>query len=140
MVLSSPELSLGVFYWLPDGRIVYVRQESPGSNDGNLWQIGISGKTGTPIGKPKRVTQWAGSFVSGLNATADGKHLAFLKITYQEQIYLGELGADGTRMNPPRRLTNDEANDEPYAWTPDSEAVLFSSDRNGTFSIFKQRN
>ena len=41
-------------------------------------------------------------------------------------------------MNPPRRLTNDEAYDEPTAWTPDSKAVLFTSDRNGRLGIFKQ--
>ena len=34
-----------------------------------------------------------------------------LKTTFQEQVYLGELAAGGTRMNPPRRLTNDEAYD-----------------------------
>jgi Tol biopolymer transport system component len=39
---------------------------------------------------------------------------------------------------PPRRLTNDEANDVPRAWTPDSKAVLFRSDRNGSWGIFKQ--
>ncbi len=137
VILSSPELFLGIFCWLPDGRIVYSRQESPGSDDSNLWQIGINGQTGTPIGKPKRVTQWPGSNFEGLSASADGKRLVFLKAMYQEQIYLGELGG-GTRMNPPRRLTNDEARDEPYAWTPDSKAVLFSSDRNGTQGIFKQ--
>lgn len=65
--------------------------------------------------------------------------LAFRKWAIQEQIYLGELSAGGTRMNsPPRRLTNDEANDIPTAWTPDSKAVLFYSDRNGTWGIFKQ--
>jgi Tol biopolymer transport system component len=41
-------------------------------------------------------------------------------------------------MGSPRRLTNDEANDLPFAWTPDSKAVLFASDRSGTFGIFKQ--
>ena len=41
-------------------------------------------------------------------------------------------------MSPPRRLTNDEALDEPIAWTPDSKAVLFISNRNGTWGLFKQ--
>ena len=42
-------------------------------------------------------------------------------------------------MSPPRRLTNDEAYDAPTAWTPDSRAVLFESQRNGTWGIFKQQ-
>jgi eukaryotic-like serine/threonine-protein kinase len=137
VVLSSPSLYLRSVCWLPDGRIIYSRQESPDSNDANLWQIGINAR-GASTGKPKRITQWAGSSIWDLDASADGKRLVFLKSTYQNQIYLGELGAGGTRMNPPRRLTNDEANDLPFAWMPDSKGVLFSSDRNGTFGIFKQ--
>jgi Tol biopolymer transport system component len=42
-------------------------------------------------------------------------------------------------MSVPRRLTNDEANDYPSAWTADSKAVLFYSERNGIGGIFKQR-
>jgi Tol biopolymer transport system component len=73
-----------------------------------------------------------------LSGSADGKQLTFLKQTDQGQVYLGELTAGGTHMNPPRRLTNDEAYDAPAAWTPDSKAVLFVSIRNGTAGIFRQ--
>ncbi len=139
VIVSHTDLSLEDYCWLPDGRIVYARQESPDSNDDNLWQIGIDGQAGTPTGKPKRITQWAGSFLGNLDASADGKRLTLQKTTYQEQVYLGELAAGGTRMNPPRRLTNDEANDSPTAWTADSKAVLFDSNRNGSaYGIFKQ--
>jgi eukaryotic-like serine/threonine-protein kinase len=137
VVLSSPRLYFGSVCWLPDGRIVYTRQESPGLDDTNLWQIGVNAR-GTPAGQPKRVTQWAGSNIWGLQASGDGKRLVFRKNTYQNQIYLGELAASGTRMNPPRRLTNDEANDLPYAWMPDGKTILFNSNRNGTWGIFKQ--
>jgi Tol biopolymer transport system component/predicted Ser/Thr protein kinase len=119
------------FSWLPDGRIIY-------SNDNNLWQIGIDTHAGAPTGKPKRITPWAGSYLVGLSASADGKRLVLEKRTNQAQVYLGELAAGGTRMNPPRRLTNDEAYDLPTAWTPDNKAVLFQSNRNGTWGIFKQ--
>src|SRR5262249_39295115 len=44
----------------------------------------------------------------------------------------------GTRMSPPRRLTYDEAYDSVAAWTADSKAVLFASDRNDTLGIYKQ--
>lgn len=137
VVVSDRHLRLGDFCWLP-GRIVYARQESPGSNDDNLWQIGIDGHAGTPAGKPERITRWAGSYLWGLSASADGKRLVLRKTTYQSQVYLAELTAGGTRINPPWRLTNDEASDRPTAWTADSKAVLFTSDRNGADGIFKQ--
>jgi Tol biopolymer transport system component len=138
VVVSHSDQWLSDFCWLPDGRMVYSRRESSAWSDDNLWQIGINGQTGTPEGKPKRVTQWAGSFLGNLYASADGKRLTFLKTTHQWQVYLCELVAGWARMNPPRRLTNDEANNLATAWTPDSKAVLFQSDRNGTSGIFKQ--
>ena len=140
---SDPNTSVEDFWWLPDRRIVYSQQESDLETD-NLWQVGIDGEAGTPTGKPTRITQWVGSGTSlkagitSLNASADGKRLALLKSTTQAQVYLGELAAGGTRMNPPRRLTSDEATDEPLAWTPDSKALLFVSGRNGTYDLFKQ--
>jgi eukaryotic-like serine/threonine-protein kinase len=136
VAVSEPELQ--DLCWLPDGRIVYSRRESVDSSDANLWQIGIDTHTGAPTGKPKRITQWAGSNLWNLSASADGKRLALRKVTWQGQIYLGELAAGGTRTNSPRRLTNDEASDYATAWTADSKAVLFMSDRNGPQGLFKQ--
>jgi serine/threonine protein kinase/Tol biopolymer transport system component len=137
-VVVSADLVLEDFCWLPDGRIVYARLDSPYSSDGNLWQIGIDTNAGTPTSKPKRITQWAGSDLSGLSVSTDGKRLVLLKSTGQGQVYLGELATGGTRMKPPRRLTNDDALDMPTAWTADSKAVLFLSDRNSTLGIFRQ--
>jgi serine/threonine protein kinase len=139
VVLSSSDRDLLGLRWLPDRRIIYSRQESRGSNDGSLWQIRIDDHTGMPTGTPKRIAQWPGSSFVGLSASADGKRLVFRGTAFQTQVYVGELDGGGTRMRAPRRLTNDEANDVPYAWTPDSKAVLFQSDRNGTLGIFKQQ-
>ncbi len=138
VVLRDTDVLLEDYCWLPDSRIVYSRQESPSSNEANLWQIGIDGHSGTPTGKPKRITQWPGSSSGQLSATADGKRLTVTKAIDQAQVYLGELAAGDTRLSPPRQLTNDEASDYPYAWTADSKTVLFMSERNGTWGIFKQ--
>ena len=51
---------------------------------------------------------------------------------------MAELQAGGTRLTPPRRLTLDERNDWPTAWTADTRAVIFYSDRNGRSQVFKQ--
>jgi serine/threonine protein kinase/Tol biopolymer transport system component len=137
VVVSEADRNLGDFCWLPDGRIIYSRQETQQSNDYNLWQVGID-RRGLPVGQPRRITQWAGSGIAGLSARSDGKRLVLLKRTFQTQVYLGELTAGGTHLNPPRRLTNDEANDFPTAWTADSKTLFIRSDRNGGGGIFKQ--
>jgi serine/threonine protein kinase len=134
VVLSSPDLQ--DLCWLPDRRIIYSREES-GSSYQNLWQIGINDHTGIPTGTPKRMTLWPSTYILSLAATTDGNHLVFNRVTFQQQVYVGALATG--RVNAPRRLTNDEANDMPFAWTPDSKAVLFQSDRNGTQGIFKQQ-
>jgi hypothetical protein len=147
VVLSGDDVWVDDFRWLPEGRIVYERPESLGTtppaysgsgSDVNLWQVGIDNNSGAPRSEPKGITQWAGAYLWGLDASADGKRLVLRKATYQGQVYLGELSMGGTRMSPPRRLTDDESYDSPTAWTPDAQAVLFLSNRNSTPGIFKQ--
>jgi Tol biopolymer transport system component/DNA-binding winged helix-turn-helix (wHTH) protein len=138
VVVSYPRAWFDDYCWLRDGRIVYSREEPPSTFNAALWQVGINGQTGVPTDKPRRIAKWADSLIGELSASGDGKRLALLKMRSQQQVYLGELAAGGTRMNPPRLLTNDEASASPTAWTADSKAVLFWSDRNGTRGIFKQ--
>jgi Tol biopolymer transport system component len=57
---------------------------------------------------------------------------------FQPQIYVGQLAARGTRVGPVQRLTDDEADDLVSAWTADSKAVVFTSNRNGKSHLFKQ--
>jgi serine/threonine protein kinase/Tol biopolymer transport system component len=124
--------------WLRDGRIIYALAEPPNLFDSNLWEIKTDPQTSEPSGKPKRITNWVGFSLGGLSSTADGRRLVFLRGTSQSDVYVGELEAKGTRLKSPRRLTLDERNDIPSAWTLDSKTVLFSSDRNGSWDLFKQ--
>jgi Tol biopolymer transport system component len=77
-------------------------------------------------------------WISRIVSSADGKVLVFLKGDWLSSVYLGAWAADGIHLLAKRRLTLDENENIPTAWTPDSKAVLFSSDRNGRREIFKQ--
>lgn len=141
LVASNPDLCRNYcsIVWLSDGRVIYSQAERPPDHSyDNLWEIRVDPKTGEPVGKPGRVTNWADSHFRGLSATADGKRLAFIKGNPQSDVHVGELKASGTRLKSPRRLTLDEHNDIPLGWTPDGKAVLFVSDRNGNLNIFRQ--
>jgi len=100
--------------------------------------MGIDTRIGLPLGKPRRITNWAGSWHEALSNTGDGKRLAFSKSFFHSDVYVSELEADGTRLKSPRRLTLSESNNAPTAWTADSKSVLFSSDRDGRLAVFKQ--
>jgi len=136
-ILSSPKLQ--GFCWLPDGRIVYsIRQSVNLGDDSNLWEVSTINQTGGSAGEPRQLTNWPGFSFSGFTVTADGKQMEFVRFTAKPHVYVGELDARGTRLNNTRRLTFDEHFEWPERWTPDGRAVVFSSDRNGTWDIFKQ--
>jgi eukaryotic-like serine/threonine-protein kinase len=136
-ILSSPKLQ--GFCWLPDGRIVYsLRQSVMIGADSNLWEVRTINQTGEPAGEPRQLTNWPGFSFSGFTVTADGKQMEFLRLTAKAHVYVGELDAKGTHLNNTRRLTFDEHFEWPERWTPDSRSVVFWSDRNGSWDIFKQ--
>jgi Tol biopolymer transport system component len=93
---------------------------------------------GQMAGKPQQLTNWPGFSFSFFTDTADAKRLAFLKINYESDVYVGDLDAKVMRLAGMRRLTLDDHNDFPTGWTPDSKTVLFFSDRNGYVNIFSQ--
>jgi serine/threonine protein kinase len=128
------------FYWLPDGRVVYSIGEgsATASDNCNLWEVRVNAATGAPVEQPRRVTNWAGSNVDDLSTTSDGKRLVFQKWSRQSNVYIGELRDRNTKLTPPQNLTLSEAVNFPTAWTSDSKAVFFSSDRNGHWGIYKQ--
>ena len=135
-VLSDP--GLRSFCWTADGRVIYSLQEAPpNDNDTNLWELRVQA-TGESQGLPARITSWAGLALLDLSVTADGKRLVFVNSGFQTDVYVGEFGSAG-RLETPRRLTLAERNDVPAAWMPDGQTLLFHSDRNGNWDIFKQR-
>jgi Tol biopolymer transport system component/predicted Ser/Thr protein kinase len=138
VVLGDPGLQIWDSCWLRDRRIVYSRRESPGSDDSNLWQIGLDDSSGAPTSGSKRITQWSGAQLEGLSRTADGTRLVLRKEIFRQQVYVGQLSSARTLMGAPRRLTNDDSIDEAYSWTADSKTVLLMSRRNGKYEIFKQ--
>jgi Tol biopolymer transport system component len=133
------EPSLGRDLVLLKDRLVYTRSEpSPRQTDTNLWETSFDYRTGRANGRPKRITSWSGFSVFGLTITLDGKHWAFLKGQTQADVYVADVQGSPEHLTNARRLTFDERNDIPFAWTPDSKAVIFVSDRNGFNDIFKQ--
>jgi len=134
LMLADPLLQS--FSWTNDGRLLVSLLE-PARSDSNLWQARIA-PDGRPQGKPQKITNRAGFSFWDLSLTADGKRLAFVKSGSQGDVYVGQLDRRTMQLQEPRRLTLDDHNDWPAAWTEDGKQVLFYSDRNGNFDIFRQ--
>jgi len=137
---------------MADGRLIYSLAEAApravvsadttpraGALDTNLWEIKVDAVSGTPVSRPSRITNWSEFSLAGPNTSADNHRLVFGRMSVQADVYVSELQRGGRRLKaPPRRLTLDERNDGPHAWTPDSKAVLLTSDRSGNNDIYKQ--
>jgi hypothetical protein len=89
-------------------------------------------------GTPARITNGDG-FAVKPSITADSKRLVFNRAKPQADVYVSEFFAKSPRLSTPRRLTLDDADDFPFDWTVDNEAVLFISNRTGTDNVFRQR-
>ncbi len=136
VVLSHARLG-GAMAWA-NGQIIYVLDEPPPSqDDSNVWAVKIDPRTRKPFGAGTRLTSGPGQ-VQSLSGAADGKRLAYVKQSLQQDVYVARFDANGTKLQTPRLMTLDERQDLPWAWTPDSKQVLFGSDRDGSFHIFKQ--
>lgn len=141
LILSDPRLCDPniKFLWLPGGRFLYTMLEPEMlGRYTNLWEITVDTKTGQPVSKPRRITNWVEVMVGHLSATSDGKLLAVSRVSSQAHVYIGESEANGRRLRNVRRLTLSETSDYPRGWMPDSKAVLFQSNRNGSWDIFRQ--
>ena len=136
IVVSDPLVDGGLS-WLPDGRLLYGRDEAVSRNNSNFWAVNIASQNGQAAGAPIRITTGEG-YVDQPSVTADGKHLVFGRVKPEADVYVAEFSSRELRLGTPRRLTLDDADDFPFDWTADGRAVLFSSNRTGTTNIFRQ--
>jgi len=138
----SETKKMGDFSWLPGGQLIYsdpcdsvlMRFDTPC----NIWITLLDTRTGKNIDKPRRLTNWAGVWMNGPSATADGKRVAFLESSGHGTAYVADLEAGGTRIRNPRHFTLDEGNDAIAAWTADSKAVILTFNRGDHYGLYRQ--
>ena len=136
-ILSDFRLGAAIA-WPDRDRLIYVLQEAPPNDQNfNLWWVHLNSRTGRPSGAGVRITNDQ-TPIAGISVTSDGKRIALLRREFQMDVYLAELQAQGKQLSPLRRFTLDDRNDWPSAWTSDSKAVLFVSNRDGPYHIFRQ--
>jgi len=137
VVAQNPAL-LGAVAWTKDDRLVYATASSrlaPGNS--TLWAIRMYGPNNSRFRAPVRIVSGPG-YVPHISLSAKGDKLVFLRNTIQPDVYVSSVEASGRELSPPQRLTLDDRDDYPFAWTPDSRSVVFVSNRDGPHHIFKQ--
>jgi eukaryotic-like serine/threonine-protein kinase len=138
--MSVGGLCLG---WSPDGGIVFSANagfyglRSPDAEH-SLWEVSTQLSTAKVVGKPRKLAHWSDFAAGNPTFTSDGKRLFFVRSKTWSDVYLAELGAGKTKIQPPRRFTLDNRGSDLSGWTFNSQAILFSSDRTARREIFKQ--
>jgi DNA-binding winged helix-turn-helix (wHTH) protein/Tol biopolymer transport system component len=135
---DDPRLGSAV-WWAADGRILYPYRDNPMSERGDqgVYSILVDERAGKAMGQPQLLTKGPGR-IGGLSTTSDGKRLVLWRMNTEEQAFLAEFEAGSRRLRAQHRLTIDANGNIAEAWTSDSKSVLFVSNRNGTWKLFKQ--
>jgi DNA-binding winged helix-turn-helix (wHTH) protein/Tol biopolymer transport system component len=138
VVLNDARLG-DALWWGRGNRILFSYREDPTSsqrNDG-VYSIQIDGLTRSAAGPPQPITRAEG-VIGALSGTADGRRLVVWRTRQPVQVFLSDYDERSRQWNEPRRLILDANENLAYAWTADSRAVFFVSNRNGTWKLFKQ--
>lgn len=137
VVARVPEMWIQSASVLRDNRLIFLRWYPPGWSYLELWEVRTNPASGAFLGSPRKVASLP-PVVEGMSVTADGKQVVLLRTVNQNPVFVGDFDAREPRITNIRRLTLDERSNYPHAWTADSRAVIFESDRNGNFDLFKQ--
>ena len=138
--IKGRRIDFGISF--PDGRTIYSvteREASVGGNSCNFWLVRNDFRNGKVIEKPRKLTNWAGFCMDPTSVTADGKKLAFLQMSGHPTIQMADLAPDGIHITNEHHLTLSESMDVAADWTPDSQSIIFFSNRSGQRGIYRQR-
>jgi Tol biopolymer transport system component len=125
------------FWWTSDGRLIYS-QSGTSEDTNDLWEVHIDSKTDQRTGEPRRLTRWVGYAPGLVSVSTDGKRIVTTKGYHQTDVYVAEIESDSRLLKTEKRLTADTRFDWPGGWTKDGKEIVFFSDRNGVFNVFKQ--
>jgi Tol biopolymer transport system component/DNA-binding winged helix-turn-helix (wHTH) protein len=119
------------FSWSPDGRYLAVSALSTREKRPTITLVSLQDSSMLAVtSPPPAYSDWCPAF------SPDGKSIAFLRSSgpgLADDLYV--VAATG---GEPSRLTLDKRPIEgPFAWTPDSREIIFSSDRGGLRSLWR---
>lgn len=137
VVLDDARLGTPV-WWAPDGRILFSYREGASTqNNYGVYSVLFDERTGKTTGPPQPITQAEGK-IGGISGTSDGKHLVLWRFNATRQAFISTFDSKSHKWSEPRRLALDANQTDATAWIADSKAVLFTSNRNGNWKLFRQ--
>ena len=120
------------------GQVVFLQPIFPNvGGGGTLWKMQVDPHSATPLAKPSNISMNALS-LRNVTASADGHMLTALRLLTFPTVFVGNYSVSPPAVRDVRRLTLDDSSNFPHSWTPDSQSVIFESDRQGNNDLFRQ--
>ena len=124
--LATKDTGTADFAVATDGTLVYVDAPSSlGANARTLVWVDRSGKEEPIAAEPHAYMH--------PRVSPDGTRIAVYSLDQQEDVWIWDLGRAQLT-----RLTHDPGTDWNPVWTPDSQRIVFSSNRGGPFNLWWQ--
>ncbi|MDQ2773916.1 MAG: protein kinase, partial [Acidobacteriota bacterium] len=141
LTVQVKNVRLNSGFFADDGEFFFLREDVARRSEAhNLWSFHTDDKTGISAGAPRQLSHLSGVVLSQLTGSRDGRTLAVVRTDSATQTSVADWQATSSPMlRNQRRLTLEQTNSYPHAWTLDSQSVIFESDRNGRLEIFRQK-
>jgi Tol biopolymer transport system component len=131
--------NLSFLSWTADGRVLYrLWEPNATENSENLWSIQVDPDTGRVRGTPSALTSGTGFTFGPFSVSADGKRFTFIKKRNQDAVMVSEIQRGGASLGTPESLGTDTWIKWQHGWTMDSQEILYASNRQGKWGIFKE--
>ncbi len=121
--------------WSPSGGCIYFSSYRSGGL--NVWRVPVD-SDGRPAGPLQQLTTGAGQDVE-VAISRDGQRLAFSILRQNADLWrLPVEPLTGRAAGPPEKVVTTTREDSRGGWSPDSQAIVFNSDRAGHMNIWWQ--
>ena len=135
------DIRLRDLHWLRDGRILYLLSEpGPQGEVCSYWATSLDARGAAFAGKAEQVTHSEEFCMGHASSSMDGRKLVFTRYIGSSAITVevADLDAGGNRITPPRHFTLTESTEFPDGWTADSREVIYTSNRDHVWGVYRQ--
>ena len=138
-VITIGQLFFTSGFFTSSGEFFFLRQDTARRDEGyNIWRLPVDA-TGRLGSNPIQVSDFTSAALTSLTGTSDGKRMMMIRSDYATHTYVADWRSKPKpSLASLRRLTIEQSNTYPHAWSADNQSVIFESDQTGDLELFRQ--